>query len=329
MKHIFRGFLLLVAILLIQLTLLPPNEALSENEGLVLKEMNIKVMPEFINPEEWDFNKPSLLVGFHGTFINESDTAYSGEIKVKVPTHLPEFRPGFVAQFLNEEDAEPIPADYTVHAQEGYFTWTPENPIQPNEPYYFVLEYFSASIEGVVDRSFTFEYVPQSNIDNVNLAVYAPFRSVNFEIDKEAELSSMQFGIQFFMYEYSDVKQGEIIDLNVSYTKQDIVTTMEALNDFSAPDDDVHAGFNSGTGQQNQTNGNVENIIMVALIILISGAFIFFILIKKKSQPVKKEKANKPKRIVNKEEEIKKLRKLLAEGKIDEKSYKEQRAKLG
>lgn len=334
MKKIFRGFVLLVAILLIQLTILPPNEALSNNPDISLTELNIKVMPEFINPEDWDYNNPSLLIGYHGTITNHSEAPYSGEIKINVPTHLPDFQAGFVAQFLNdEEDAEPIEEDYSVNIEEGTISWVPKNPILPNENYYFVLEYFSAAIEGVIDRSFTFEFMPETDIDNVNIAVYAPYRAENFKIDKEADLNSMTFGIEFHMYEHSDVKQGEMIDLTVSYTKEDIVTTMEALNDFSAPDDDAHAGFNQQEAPHQQQNNAIlsaENIIMISLSLVLVGAFAFIILRKKKenNQPVKVNSIA-PKKIVNKEEEIKKLRKMLTDGLIDEKTYKEKRAKLG
>ncbi|MFN7253316.1 MAG: hypothetical protein ACK4M9_21450 [Anaerobacillus sp.] len=331
MKKIFRGFVLLVMILLLQLTVLPPNEALSNNSDIALTELNIKLMPEFINPEDWDYNIPSLLVGYHGTITNHSEAPYSGEIKISVPTKLPKFNAGFVAQFLNDEDAEPIEEDYTVNVEEGYISWIPQNPIESNESYHFVLEYFSAPIEGVVDRTFTFEFIADTNIDNVNIAVYAPYKAQNFTIDKESDLNSMTFGLEFHMYEHSDVKKGDLYDLTVSYKKEDIVTTMEALNDFSAPDDDAHAGFNQqGVQQQNDTFLNAENIIMISLSIIIVGAFVFIVL-RKKNEPNSSVKENNvvPKKIVNKEEEIKKLRKMLTDGLIDEKIYKEKRAKLG
>ncbi|QOY37421.1 hypothetical protein AWH56_007330 [Anaerobacillus isosaccharinicus] len=334
MKKLVRGFVLLVTILLLQLTILPPNEALSNNPNISLTELNIKVMPEFINPEDWDYNNPSLLVGYHGTITNHSEAPYTGEIKIDVPTHLPDFQAGFVAQFLNEEDAEPIEEDYTVNVEDGSITWTPKNPIAPNESYNFVLEYFSAAIEGVVDRSFKFEFIPEADIDNVNIAVYAPYKAENFTIDKEADLNSMTFGIDFHMFEHSDVKQGEQLDLTVSYTKEDIVTTMEALNDFSAPEDEAHAGFNQQDTETPQQQSNAilsaENIIMISLSLILIGALAFIILRKKKenNQSVKVNSIA-PKKIVNKEGEIKKLRKMLTDGLIDEKTYKEKRAKLG
>jgi hypothetical protein len=330
MKNIFRGFVLLVTILLLQLTILPPNEALSENEDLALTELNIKVMPEFINPDDWDYNIPSLLIGYHGTFTNTSDSPYTGEIKVSVPTHLQDFRAGYVAQFLETDDIEPTEEDYTVNAEEGYISWVPKNPIGPNEEYYFVLEYFSASIDGVTDRSFTFEIIPDTNIANMNIAVYAPYNAENFTIDKEADLNSVTFGLEFYMYEYSDVSKGDVYDLTVTYTKDNIVTTIEALNDFSAPNDEAHAGFNQQGVQQNDGFLSTENIILISLTLIVIGAFVFIVLRKKKDTPKNvKETRNAPKKIINKDEEIKKLRKMLADGQIDEKTYKEKRAKIG
>ncbi|RXJ01120.1 hypothetical protein DS745_10665 [Anaerobacillus alkaliphilus] len=330
MKKIVRGFVLLVTILLLQLTILPANEALSDKEAIVLTELNIKIMPEFINPENWDYNIPSLLVGYHGTFTNHSETPYSGEIKVSVPTHLPNFQPSFIAQFQGPEDSAPIEENYTVNVQEGYISWTPQNEIGPNENYYFVLEYFSAPIEGVVDRSFAFEYVAETPINNLNIAVYAPYKARNFQIDKEADLGSMTFGLEFFMYEYTEITVGEVYDLHVSYTKEDIVTTMDALNDFSAPNDETHASFKQPELKQDSGFFNAENIILLSLAIVFVGGFVFMI-VRKNKQPNDnaKEKIQAPKKIVNKEEELKKIRKLLADGQIDENTYKEKRAKLG
>ncbi|MCT8136332.1 hypothetical protein H1D32_00145 [Anaerobacillus sp. CMMVII] len=327
MKKLVRGFVLLVAVLLLQLTILPPNEALSDNQDMSLTQLNIKVMPEFINPEGWDYNIPSLLVGYHGTFVNNSDLPFTGEIKFSAPTHLESFTPGFVAKFENYEDTNPVEEDYTVNLEEGYFSWIPQNPIAPGEEYYFVVEYFVAAIEGVVDRSFTFEYAADFDVENMSIDVYAPYRVENFKIDKEADLNSMTFGLEFHMYEYTDVKQGEVYDLTVSYTKDNIVTTMEALNDFSAPDDDAHAGMFQPAPTQNSGFLSTENVIMLILILVFVGAFVFLILRKKKDTP--KEVIKTPKKIVNKEEEIKRLRKMLADGAIDEKMYKEKRAKLG
>ncbi len=332
MKKIAKGFVLLVAILLIQLTLLPPNEAYSNKDQMSFTELNIKVMPEFINPENWDYNIPSLLVGYHGTFRNHSDTPYFGEIKVSVPTHLPNFQAGFVAQFQGPEDSEPIEESYTVNVEEGYISWIPKNEIPPNENYYFVLEYFSAPIEGVVDRSFSFEYVVDTAMESINVAVYAPYKAQNFQIDKEADLGSMTFGLEFFMYEYSDIVEGDVYDFHVTYTKEDIVTTMEALNDFSAPDDETHASFKQPEIAQNTGFFNAENMILISLALALVGAFVFMVA-RKNKQPIvtqtNKEKTEVPKKIINKEEEVKKLRKMLADGQIDETTYKEKRAKLG
>ncbi len=330
MKNIYKGFVLLVAILFLQITILPPNQALADNQELELTELSVKVMPEFTNPQNWDANIPSLLVGYHGTFTNHSDKPYSDEITMKIPTHLSNFQASFVAQFKDLEDTEPTPEEYKVNAEEGTISWVPNKPIAPKENYYFVVEYFSAPIKGVEDHTFTFEFIPNTAIKNLNIEVYAPYKAENFKLDKKPNVQSQSFGLELYMYEYKNVKQDEVYKFNVSYKKDNIVTTMEALNDMSAPNDDTHSGINQDVAEKNDSPVNTENSILIILIIVIVFAFFFIIFRQKKAVNKQvREKAETPKKIVNKEDEIKKLRKMLADGQIDEKTYKERRSKLG
>lgn len=335
MKKTFRRIILFTMILLLQVTILPANQAYAEQSDVTLTEMNIKVMPEFINPEEWDYELPSLLVGYHGTFTNHSDTTYEGELKVSVPTQLPHFKKGFVAKFSEQENVEPAEEEYTVNVEEQTFNWTPKIPIEPNENYYFVLEYYTGSIEGVTDRNFNFNYTAESDLEITNIAFYAPFKSEDFQLDKEPDITSEVFGLPFYMFEYSDVKEGDVFDFSVTYKKDTIVTTMEAYDDMQAPNDEIHA---VATGQDGGPAGDsdgepfisTENAVLIALAVIIVGMFIFIIVRGKQGKrSVSKKKDLAPKKIVNKEEEIKKLRKMLAEGQIDDKTYKEKRAKLG
>lgn len=329
MKKIYRGLVLFMAILLLQFTILPFNEAHAD-QAVTLTELNIKVMPEFINPEGWDHTLPSLLVGYHGTFTNNSDTTYTGEITVSVPTQLPLFEEGFVANFSEQEDVEAVEEKYTVNVEEQTYTWTPKEPIKANENYYFVLEYYTGSIEGLTDRNFNFEYTVEADIENINVAFYAPFKSEEFQLDKEADLISETVGLKFHLFEYSDVKQGDVLDFAVTYKKDDIVTTMESFNEMDAPNDDAHADLDEPVEKEaSQPFLSAENALLIILTLIIVAAFVFIIVRRKQSnRPVSKKKGLQPKKIVNKEAEIKKLRKMLADGQIDEKIYKEKREKL-
>ncbi|OIJ16243.1 hypothetical protein BKP35_04530 [Anaerobacillus arseniciselenatis] len=332
MKKLFRGFVLLVAVLVIQLTFLPANEAYANENPLTFSKLNVQIMPEFINPEEWDYTIPSLLVGYHGSIVNETEEPYDGEIIFKLPTNLPQFQIGYLAQEVDEQ--QHLPIDFTINEEEQYISLTPQEPIAPNATFDFIIEHFSASIEGGVERDFTFKYVTDAGVTDFNVAIYAPFRAENFQVEQEATLVSDSFGGEVYVYEMGEVNQGETIAFDVSYTKDSNVTTLEAFNDMQGgmPDDDIHAGLNEGGQAQGGNNSfiSTEDAVLISLTIIIVGAFIFVIVRKKKNgDVVSKEASAKPKKIINKEEEIKKLRKMLAEGKIDEKTYKEKRSKLG
>lgn len=326
MKKVFRGFILFVIVLIIQLTLLPANEAYANDPPLTFSALDIKVMPEFINPEEWNNTLPSLLVGYHGSVTNETDQPFEGEIIVPIPTNLPQFELGYVAQEVNEE--QHLPLDARINEESGYIAISPQQPIEPNETFNFIIEHFSASIEGGVEREFTYQLLSDVEIGNLNLAVYAPFRAENFVVNKEPSFVTSSFGVEIYVYELGNVGAGENLDFAVSYSKDSIVTTVEAFNDFDMPNDDTHAGLNQGNNNPSSTT--IENLVLIILTVIIVAAFVY-IIIRQKQTANKSSKAisNSPKKIVNKEEELKKLRKMLAEGKIDEKTYKEKRSKLG
>lgn len=330
MKKLFRGFVLLVAVLIMQLTFLPPNEAYASENPLTISNLNVQVMPEFINPDEWDYTVPSLLVGYHVSIVNETEEPYDGEIIFKLPINLPQFQLGYVAQEVGEQH---IPVDINVNDEGQYIALTPQEPIAPNETIDLIIEHFSASIEGGGERAFSFEYSSDVNIADFNVAIYAPFRAENFQVDLEPSLIADSFGGEVYIYEMEEFNQGEAIVFEVSYSKDSNVTTLEAFNDMQGmPDDDIHAGLNEGGQAQGGNNSfiSTEDAVLISLTVIIVGAFIFVIIRKKKNGEVaSKEAGAKPKKIVNKEEEIKKLRKMLAEGKIDEKTYKEKRSKLG
>ncbi len=330
MKKLFRGFVLFIAVLVIQLTLLPPNEAYGNESSLTFSELSIQVMPEFINPEDWDYTVPSLLVGYHGSVVNETEEPYDGEIIVRVPTNLSQFQLGYVAQ---EVDAERhLPVDFTVNEEGQYIALSPQEPILPNETFNFIIEHFSASIEGGGERNFTYEFLANSDISDFNLAIYAPYRAENFQVDQEPTFITDNFGVDIYVYELGNLNQGEVLEFEASYSKDSIVTTIEAFNSFEMPNDETHAGLNEQGQAQGGNNSliSTEDAVLISLTIIIVGAFIYIILRKKQDGKTNsKEKSVTPKKIINKEEEIKKLRKMLAEGQIDEKTYKEKRSKLG
>lgn len=330
MKKLTRGIVLFMALMLIQLSIIPPNQAFADSSQISLTELSIKIMPEFINPDEWDYNTPSLLVGYHGTIKNVSEEPFSGDIQISVPTDLPEFTIGYVAQYIEETD-EHVNIESTVNSGEGFVTLTAPEVIESGETFQFILEYFAAPIEGVVDRSFTFDYKVESDLENLNFAFYAPYRAENFTLSKEETQKANSFGVEIYVYEYEDVKQGEVHDFEVSYSKEDIVTTVDAFNDFTIPEDDAHAGLGfegAGSASTDDSLLSTENILLLSITVLVVGAFLFVVL-RKKKEGTKTAKPAAPKKIINKEEEIKKLRKMLADGQIDEKTYKEKRAKLG
>src|SRR5690625_3516348 len=63
-----------------------------EDTHLVYEDLTIHLMPQYAEPEEWETDEPTVLVGIHGTLVNESEEPFSNEIRIPLPYEEPGFQ---------------------------------------------------------------------------------------------------------------------------------------------------------------------------------------------------------------------------------------------
>jgi hypothetical protein len=313
-------------------------------EKFPYKEMQVQVMPEFDYPKDWPANTPSLLVGQYGTFTNKSGQDYNGKIEIPIPTSGKNFQINLVAEFPDVNKPE-VERSYEMDKEKGIVTWTPGKPIKNNETYNYVVEYYVNSINVKDQKSFTYELTNQADIDQLDVVFYAPMNAKNIQVEPKAQNNSKsEYGEELYYYQYKNVKKGNNVKYNFSYTKANNDSSMSVINKMQPPNDTTHSGTTNTANKNNDSSGKrpiigVGGASVIGIAIVIAGIFIFLGLTRrpKKSTPVNSNKNNKnqPKKPIAKNEnklanaeEKKELRKKLLNGKIDQETYEEEMKKL-
>jgi hypothetical protein len=312
-------------------------------EKFPYKEMQVQVMPEFDYPKDWPANTPSLLVGQYGTFTNKSGQDYNGKIEIPIPASGKNFQINLVAEFPDLNKPE-VQRPFELDKQKGIVTWTPGKPIKNNETYNYVVEYYVNSINVKDQKSFSYELTNQADVDQLDVVFYAPMNAKNIQVEPKAQNNSKsEYGEELYYYQYKNVKKGNNVKYNFSYTKANNDSSMSVINKMQPPNDATHSTTNT-SNKNNDSSGKrpiigVGGASVIGIAIVIAGIFIFLGLTRRSKKPTptnsNKNNKNQPmKPTVKKEnklanaEEKKELRKKLLNGKIDQETYEEEMKKL-
>lgn len=332
-KYIFKFFtVVLAAVTLFSFHCLTINDvkANESEKHQPYKELSIQLMPEYVTPTDWPEGEPAVLYGEHGLFVNEEEEPFEGSFSVNIPLDDPTFSLSIVAQILEEDS---IDEEYTINEDEQKVVWTPKNPIEPGEEYRYVVEYYYSPFESKENKAFTYEQVVDRDVENMSFLFFEPVEAENLQLSIEPQNVLDMFGTPVHEYEFADVKAGEKFELDISYEKDSEITTAEALEQQTPPDDDVHQGLGMDDNANEGGSGGLisnEGAVMISISIIIAGLFIFFGL-KNKEKKVQddKPKPSKPKKPKKSNAEAKKqLRQQLVNGDIDEQTYKKRLSKL-
>lgn len=329
-KDILRFFtVVLTAVTLFSLHCLSINDV-KANESEThqrYKELTIQLMPEYVTPTDWSEDEPAVLYGEHGLFINESEEPFQGTFSVNVPLDDPSLSIAIVAEMLEEDS---IDEEYTVNEDKKRIEWTPNKPIEPGEEYRYVVEYYYSPFESKENKTFTYEHVVDRDVEAMTFLFFEPVEAENIQLSKEPNNVLDMFGTPVHEYELTDIAAGDKFKLDISYEKESDITTAEALEQQTPPDDDIHQGLGL---DDNNSGGRLisnEGAVMISISIIIAGLFVYFGLKNKetkspddKSKPSKTKKTNKNKAVAKKQ-----LRQQLVNGEIDEDTYEKRLSKL-
>lgn len=338
--------LFVITILLSSLGIKNANAATTFQAGqFPYKELQIQVMPEFDAPADWPKNTPAFLVGLYGTITNKSGKDYSGQITVPIPVNDKNFEINVVGEFSNNGNSE-TNRPYTIDKKNGTISWTPAKPIKNNAAYNYVIEYYTETIAGTNNKSFTYQYTSPASIGTLEVVFYAPMKATNIKLQPAAQYNTKSdYGEGLYYYDYTNVNPGKTLNYSFSYTKPGTTTSLSVINSMQPPKNSTQAGANGSSSTSNSTSKSKAPVLGVgaALVIgiaVIIAALLIFVGFKGKNSPSKsssvsksnKQNSNRP--AVKREsdlaisEEKKELRKKLLNGKIDQETYEEEMKKL-
>jgi len=298
-----------------------------EDPELIYKELVVQVMPQYVEPDEWEEGNPAVLIGQHGIFTYQGEASFEGEFRVLVPHKEPDFKLSLVGNFDEEGIVHEVDAE--LDEETGHLVWEPDTKLEQGDEYRFVIEYYYDPYEEAESYQFYYNYELELPAETMSLLILEPFGAEDFTISEAADRTTEMFGVLAHAFDEENAEVGTTYDLNISYEKEDSLTTLEAMETQTPPDDDVHAQFkddasldvSSGTG--GSTFIDTEGAVMISLSIIIAGLFVFFGL-KSRGSMVKEKR---PKNDENVEVDTKDLRQMLIRGEIDEETYKKERAK--
>jgi hypothetical protein len=325
------------------------NEAF-QAEKFPYKEMQVQVMPEFDYPKDWSKEKPSLLVGYFGTFVNKSGSEYSGEITFPLPVDDPDFEMYLAAEFPEANKPE-VQVEYKIDQEQKLISWKPTKPIEIDATYNYVIEYYSNPIEVKDTKSFNYRFTPPANMEQLNIVFYAPINSKDFTMEPKAtNESKSEYGEEIHHYQYLNAKKGAEVSYKAFYVKKGNTSSMSVISTMDPPNDENHQGT-SGTTATEQVLKNsggtsktsnrpfidTTGAVIIGFSMIIMGVFIFLGFKGKKSVPSPKSPVSKvetkgsknTKKVDSKSNEKKLLRSMLMTGEIDQQTYDEKIKKLG
>jgi hypothetical protein len=323
---------------------------LFQAEKFPYQEMQVQVMPEFDYPKDWSNDKPALLVGYFGTFVNKSGSDYSGEITFPLPVDDPDFEMYLAAEFP-EDDKPEVQVEYKIDKEQKLIIWKPTKPIKKDATYDYVIEYYANPIKVKDTKSFNFSFTPPADMKQVNIVFYAPINSKDFTVDPKAiNESKSEYGEEIHHYQYQNVKKGELVSYKASYVKEDNTSSMSVISTMAPPKDENHQGTSATTATEQVLNNSggankvtnrplidTTGAVIIGISMVIMGLFVFIGLKGRKSSPPSKtlisKKTNKgsniTKKIDTKTDEKKVLRSMFMSGEIDQQTYEERIKKLG
>lgn len=309
------------------------------------KDMQIQVMPEFDYPDNWPKNTPSLLVGLYGTITNKTGRDYDGKVELPVPSKEKNFQLYLVAEFPETNKPE-VQRPYDVDNEKEVVSWKPAAPIKNNQTYRFVIEYYVNSINVKDQKSFTYKFANQSDIETLDVIFYAPMNAQNINLEPNAQNNAKnEYGEELFYYQYKNVKKGNSLNYSFTYKKDDNNSTLTAINNQEKQN---KTSKKNGSDTDQAINGSGERPIItlggasiIGFAIIVAGMFVFFGLkggpnsqkgsskAKRKSKnAASRKQGGKRETKTSQTDEKKELRKRLLNGKIDQETYEEEMKKL-
>jgi hypothetical protein len=263
--------LVLLACLLVSLAAVPARaEGLVQDEEayevLKLKQLRVQVLSEY--------DDPRVLIIVQGRLDLTADV-FPRRVSFRIPTGAQVNQMAYLNMGTGEVLAQPYDITPDPHSQDwSIVSYTLENA-------HFFYEYYINQIEGNVSKRFTFRLYPLHEIDKLHLEIQKPLAASDFDIEPKADYTRLDevFGFTYYCYTLESVSQGEVIEIDIQYTKSCSAPSLARVD----PDSLMDAGSFTAAHQNIQSSSEPETLpAWVVLLIgsVIAGGMFSFIWIK-------------------------------------------------
>jgi len=318
--------LLTMVLLLLSLSIshLSPQVVRAESGSLKATNFQVDVKPEY--------DDPRTLVIYQGDFINP------GTETIKKDTLISFIIPkgaevGMACEITAQggHDCQP----YTTQDLEGNkvkLSWKITKDIAPNQKYPAYLEFYYDNGSSAPNKTFSYIFFSIDDIDNLDLNITAPKNASNFVTTPAASMTGKDSkGLDRFSFNYKNQTPKDNVTVKVNYTKPDNKPSFEQQQTGESAPQSTSPGWNS---QLSKPEVLIPILLFVAIL-----AGILFLGLNRNKQPVqgtyKGPKSNKKRPAAKKLSKVevgnqdkRKLRQMLLDGKIDVDTYKQLLAQI-
>lgn len=282
-------------------------------EALVVEELHLSIWPEYYTPD--------VVVSQASLFVNHSEESVSGEIWFQLtknvePTTLIDFKDSIYPRYFEVIDK----GDHQLVRYEL------PTPLEPGDKLSLLLEYRYPRFQEAGHRSIPVEFISKYPVSEFTVEVIQPLRSTEFSLNPPTEDHSMDSnGFDVYRYTYSDLEAEKLIEFSINYYKEDNLPSLDA-EPAEVPEQETKSSSISNTA-----------VALIVLVLLSIFGVVLFIALRNNPSPKetgkgkkhlhsKAQKKGAPHKKQSKEvkepvDQRKKLRKMLLEGRIDEKTY--------
>lgn len=202
---------------------------------LSLEELTVQVMPEYAyHPNDQKKGHAPLLIGYHGSMVNNSDQPQRGQIEIPLPMEEKNFRIGYVADY-SIDLKKSYEIEYTINREKGTISWVTSEKIGPQERYKFVIEFYTDGLQVNKDqKSLNYQFKSFADVGLLNVNFTQPAKAKNAEITPKPKEKSHADGENIFSYHYQSVKTGALKNFKFTYIRSETKPTMELENNSDA-----------------------------------------------------------------------------------------------
>lgn len=280
---------------------------------LVVEKLHLSIWPEYYTPD--------VIASQAVLFVNRGEEPVSGEVWFQLPksveaTDLIDVKQGMFPRYFEVVDK----GDHQLVRYE-----LPQS-LAPGEQLPLVLEYRYPPFQEAGPRNIPVEFVSKYPVEELTVEIKQPLRATEFQLDPPAEEQFMDSeGFDVYRYRYTGLQAEERLAFRINYVKEDNLPSVDPMP-AEVPTEEP----------QESSSLNKATVALLVVILLALFGLVLFIALRnnpsarevvagKKGAGSKGPKAGAAGKKANVAKEPqdprKKLRKMLVEGRIDEKTY--------